>query len=294
MSLSLIEQVRRAGVPSVFSVHDDWLVYGWEADAWTRIWRGRRRVLAQPAELVFGVPTRVDVAAAGKMLFNSDYTRSRAVEAGIDAPGALVIRPGIHRRFLEPVRPTPCAWQVLYIGRVDRQKGIDTAVEALAELPETASLTVCGSGDPAYITEMHLRAAALGLGERLRFLPFAAGDEVRAIYAASDVVVFPVRWEEPWGLVPLEAMALGRPLVSTARGGSVEFLRDGENALTFPADDHLALARCIERLAEDEELRERLRQGGKQTAARYTADEFDRRTVEEVVDAGVREAADRS
>jgi glycogen synthase len=87
-------------------------------------------------------------------------------------------------------------------------------------------------------------------------------------------VLFPVRWEEPWGLVPLEAMAAGRPVVATATGGAAEYLRDGENALVVPPDDPVALAAAVRRL-EDEGLRARLVAGGRATAARYPRAAFD-------------------
>ena len=53
-------------------------------------------------------------------------------------------------------------------------------------------------------------------------------------------VLFPVRWEEPWGLVPLEAMAVGTPVVASGRGGSAEYLRDGENCLLFDVERRAA------------------------------------------------------
>jgi glycosyltransferase involved in cell wall biosynthesis len=82
--------------------------------------------------------------------------------------------------------------------------------------------------------------------------------------------VFPVRWNEPWGLVPIEAMAMGRPVVATGRGGSGEYLRDGDNCLLFEADDPRALAAALRNLADDPDLRRRLRDGGLRTAPRYT------------------------
>jgi glycosyltransferase involved in cell wall biosynthesis len=82
--------------------------------------------------------------------------------------------------------------------------------------------------------------------------------------------VFPVRWQEPWGLVPLEAMARGRPVVATGRGGSAEYLRDGENCVLFEADDPAALAAAVRRLASDSQLRIRLREDGLATAPSYT------------------------
>ncbi len=97
------------------------------------------------------------------------------------------------------------------------------------------------------------------------------------------MVVFPVRWEEPFGLVPIEAMGVGRPVVSTARGGSAEFLRPGENALVFEAGDPQALAAAVTRVASDRELRERLLEGGRQTAADHTIERFADETVQAIV-----------
>jgi len=81
-------------------------------------------------------------------------------------------------------------------------------------------------------------------------------------------------WEEPWGLVPLEAMARGRPVVATGRGGSREYLRDGENCLLFAAGSAPSLAAALRRLAEDPGLRARLRDGGLATAPRHTEPVF--------------------
>ena len=91
--------------------------------------------------------------------------------------------------------------------------------------------------------------------------------ELPDIYAGSDVVLFPVRWQEPWGLVPLEAMALGRPVIATGQGGSGEYLRDQENCLLVPPGDPRAIAAAVRRLADDPQLRARIRTGGLATAA---------------------------
>ena len=106
---------------------------------------------------------------------------------------------------------------------------------------------------------------------------FRAGerDALHGAYAESDLVVFPVVWEEPWGLVPLEAMAVGRPVVATGKGGSGEYLADGENCLVFaPPEDPVALAASVSRLAADPALRARLRQGGMHTAGRHGLEAF--------------------
>src|SRR5579859_1853819 len=81
MSLSLIERVRRLGIPAALIVHDDWLVYGPGFDQWLRMWRGRRLVLAPLAERVLGLPTSVDLQRAGRFVFNSRYTRDAAARS---------------------------------------------------------------------------------------------------------------------------------------------------------------------------------------------------------------------
>jgi glycosyltransferase involved in cell wall biosynthesis len=284
MSLSLIEQVRRAGVPAVFIVHDDWLVYGWEHDRWIRTWSSpKMRAIGRVVERVCSVPVRVDLNRAGPFVFNSRYTLERARHAGVNPPDATIVYPGIEERFLERPAPQPWRWRLAYVGRIDRQKGIDTAISALAHLPPAATLTVWGTGDERYIDEMKTLAARLGAGDRVRFEGFAGAHTLRSAYADADVVVFPVRWNEPFGLVPLEAMAMGRPVVTTSRGGTAEFVQDGSNALVFEADDAITLAACVDRLAHDEALRSRLREEGWRTAARYPVAGFAERTVDEIL-----------
>jgi glycosyltransferase involved in cell wall biosynthesis len=78
-------------------------------------------------------------------------------------------------------------------------------------------------------------------------------------------------------------MGVGRPVVTTARGGTAEFVRARENALVFDADDPAGLAGCVVRLASDPALRSRLVAGGRATAAAFTADRFADRTVDEIV-----------
>ena len=111
--------------------------------------------------------------------------------------------------------------------------------------------------------------------------------ELLAAYAEADAVVFPVLWDEPWGLVPLEAMARGRPVAATGRGGSGEYLRDGENCLLFEAGDAAELAAAVRRLAGDAQLRERLVAGGLATAPRYSATAFNE-AVERELERAVR------
>jgi glycosyltransferase involved in cell wall biosynthesis len=241
MSLSLIERVRRAGLPAVAFVHDDWLRYGPKVDGSLRL-RGKR----------------VDFDAAATYVFVSETVRSKSPRLTRTA----IAHSGIEARFLAAAPEREWSWRLLYVGRLDERKGVATAIAALDELPE-ATLTIVGTGD-----------ARLPPHDRVHLAGARPRAELPRIYADHDAVLFPVLWDEPWGLVPLEAMGIGRPVVATGRGGSGEYLRDGENCLLHPPGDAAALAAAIRRLASEPELRGHLRAGGLQTAPRHTEARF--------------------
>jgi glycosyltransferase involved in cell wall biosynthesis len=284
MSLSLIAQARRLGVPAVGVVGDDWMSYGIEVDGWLRRFDGWRRPIAPLAERLAGVPARVDLARDSKWLFISRYTRDEATRSGWDVGRCDVAHPGVDPERFPWREQAAWAWRLLYCGRIDRRKGVDQAVEALAHLPAQATLTIDGHGDEAYIAELQALAHSLGVRDRVSFQRSAHG-LVAESYAAADALIFPVRWREPWGLVPLEAMSVGRAVITTrAGGGAGEYLVEGENSLAFDAGDARALAAAVTRIAQDDDLRARLIDGGRATAARFSASAF-HDAVAEAVDA---------
>lgn len=267
MSLSLIDQVSRAGVRAVGFVHDDWMVYGPQVDQWLRLGLRLPRNFRAPISRIAGVPVSFD-PGNGTWVFVSEFIRRRALERwSLGRTG--VAHSGIAAELYRPVPPGAWGWRILSAGRVEPRKGVETAIRALPALPGEATLRIVGPASPDYLDELRRLAASLGVGERISFAELAR-DELPAAYAEADAVVFPVVWEEPWGLVPLEAMAVGRPVVATGRGGSSEYLRDGENALLFDSGDSAALAAALSRLATDEGLRARLRAGGAETAVLHT------------------------
>jgi glycosyltransferase involved in cell wall biosynthesis len=275
MSLGLLTRVLEQRLPLVVVVCDEWLVYAPDLDAWTRIFR-RRPVLGRAVRRLTGLPTSLpslrDKAVA---LYVSDYIRRRSESGSSLAPkDAAVVYCGIDRSDLDAgpgVRPRPWRWRLLYCGRLDERKGLHTAVEALALLPPDATLEVIGRGDPEYRARLDSLVTRLGLDGRVRF-DVAAREALGDRYRASDVVVFPTIWEEPFGLVPVEAMACGTPVVATGTGGSGEFLADEANCLLVPPADPAALAAAVTRLAGDEELCARLIEGGLRTAEELDID----------------------
>lgn len=246
LSLSLIS---RCSNPQLALVHDGWPLYGPGVDPWTARWGRASRHRYDPR--------RVDHWSA-----NSAYTRDRLLAGvpALDPSRSSVEHPGIDPSAFPASPARDWAGELLVLGRVEEGKGVGDAVRAL---PEGMRLTVTGSSDPD-----QLRGLQVGASPAVRFTG-PTGDPAGAI-AAADAVLFPVTWPEPWGLVPLEAMAVGRPVIATGTGGSAEYLRDGENALLVPPGDPAALRVAIGRLAGEPDLRARLVAGGRETAARFT------------------------
>ncbi len=274
MSLSLIELVRQAGLPAAGAVVDDWMWYGPRVDAWQRV-AARAGPLRGVLGRLAGVPGRVDLGAAGEWVFVSETTRRHAVEqAGWRLPRTRVAHAGIDREAFPAAPASEWGGRLLCVGRIDPRKGVATAILALAELPEMR-LDVIGPGDPAHRAELEQLVTTHGLAGRVSFRRVSR-TRLPLEYAMADAVLFPVQWEEPWGLVPLEAMAVGRPVVATGAGGSGEYLRDGENSLIYsPAGDPASLAAAIGRLASSPGLRDSLRTGGFATVESLPMNLFD-------------------
>lgn len=282
LPLTLLESVRRRRLPAVAFVADEWLDYGRWADGWTSVFTGRRARLAPLAERLVGIPATADLGRAATYLFVSEHTRRHALGLGLGLERTAVAHLGVDAAFYDPAPEVEWGWRLLYVGRIDVRKGADTAIEALGRLPGEARLEVVGAWDRHEEERLRALAAHLGVAARVHFAGHREHHELPEVYGGADAVVFPVNWDEPWGLVPLEAMAKGRPVVATGRGGSAEYLRDGENCLLFAAGDADALAGVLCRLAGDAALRGRLREGGLATAPRHTAAGF-HHAVEEAV-----------
>jgi glycogen(starch) synthase len=287
MSHSLIETTRRRGIPIVAFVHDEWLDYARFTDQWMRLFYGpRRRLAAVLVEAVTRLPTRVDYAAAGRYVFVSEFIRDGALRLPHAPRDTAIAHSGIDPAFVAPAVEREWRWRLLYVGRLDPKKGVHDAVAALARLPAQATLTIAGSWDPRDEGELAEFVRELGVDDRVTMLGQLSHEQLAALYREHDALLFPVRWEEPWGLVPLEAMASGCPVVATGRGGSAEYLEDGRNCLLAQVGHPESLAECVRRLADSPDLRARLRAGGADTAPRHTEHVFNAAVEHHLIEVG--------
>lgn len=218
--------------------------------------------------------------------FRSDYA--------VAPPEAFVVPLGVRDRSAQ-VRSTRRAGdrevRVLFVGRLERRKGVDLLLESAAKLcREHASLRFIFAGKDTPNTEMdgvtyrdafaRRHAADADLLRRVEFTGPVSEETLHQLYADCDIFVLPSRYES-FGLVLLEAMLFAKPVVAAAIGGMQEIVEHDGNGLLVPVEDAEALAGAIGRLAGDADLRRRF--GARSRAIyeqRFSAAVMTRNTVE--------------
>jgi len=195
----------------------------------------------------FSAPDPAHVAAFRNRILINDERRSKEGISANQPPSALL----------------------LFVGRLRYYKGLDDLLRALTQVP--AHLLVGGSGP----MEQPWRALAqqLGVAERVHFLGDVPDELLPSLYHAADIFVLPANARaEAFGTVLLEAMAAGLPAISTEVGTGTSYVnRQGETGLVVPPHDPEALARAINTLLSDADLRKRL---GEQARLRAHRPEF--------------------
>mgnify|MGYP006273127835 CR=1 FL=1 len=186
-----------------------------------------------------------------------------------DRPGAETIS-AIRRRYGPHI--------VLFIGKFRYYKGLDVLLRAMENVD--ARLLMIGSGP--YEARLKQLAAGSAAAGRIFFMGELADREVESFLKASDIFVLPsIFRSEAFGLAQLEAMACGKPVISTELGTGTSYVNQhGETGMVVPPGDHRALARSIHALLADPELR---RQYGEAARRRARACFSDRQMIEKTL-----------
>ena len=150
---------------------------------------------------------------------------------------------------------------ILFVGRLVREKGVQVLLQAMPEVLAAhpmAKLVVAGGGGQE---ELRAQAEALGLGDRVAFAGFVPEEDLPRLYQVAEVATFPSLYE-PFGIVALEGMASGTPVVTSDAGGFREVVRNEETGLTTYVGDAHSVALAIDRILSDPALAARLREAG--------------------------------
>lgn len=163
---------------------------------------------------------------------------------------------------------------VSYLGQIREIKGVQDFIAMARQLPHAnARFLIAGECRdpeeyPGSYSVQDLQQM-IGGDTRIRYIGYVR--EVEDVYCSSDIIVVPSRWEEPLGLINLEAGACGKPVVATRVGGIPEIVRDGENGMLVEPGNIEALTTSLTRLIEDDGLRQRMGRLGRDLIAdRFT------------------------
>ncbi|MBN6055550.1 glycosyltransferase [Nonomuraea sp. RK-328] len=211
------------------------------------------RAMGVPERRIVVVPCGVDL---GRFRPDGPEGPWPGAAAGSGAPGpdgAAAPRAGMAR--------------VLSIGRLVPRKGVDTLVQAMRLLPRAELVIAGGRVDDEEAVRLRELADGYGLGERVRIVGSVPRDEVPALMRAADVLVT-VPWYEPFGMVPVEAMACGVPVVASAVGGHLDTVAGC--GLLVPPRRPRALARALKDVLGDPGRRRAMgAAGARRTRQRY-------------------------
>jgi spore coat protein SA len=225
------------------------------------------------------------------VLFVSDFLRRRAAAAFPEhAARFRVMLNGTDSSVFKPygaqakamlagtVRLDPGHRHILYVGRLTPIKGAHVLIEAFSRIlsrEPTARLIIAGSsffeGATRTPYEEELARLAAPIGDSITFTGYLPHASLKYLYCACDVVVVPSVWQEPFGLVALEAMASGTCVVASAVGGLPEIITDGQTGLLVPPDDPGALGDAVCRVLADPDYKRKLEQSATAVVAtRFT------------------------
>ncbi|GHH70234.1 glycosyl transferase [Streptosporangium violaceochromogenes] len=269
--LATLTAARDSAVPVVHTFHALGTVkrrHQGEADTSPATRVKAERLIARQVDRVIATCSD-EVAELRRMRIPGDATR--VVPCGVDPHAFTPSGPRVD------LGPGPI---LLALGRAVPRKGVETTIRALRHVPG-ATLVVAGGcpGEPE--PERLSRVAdACGVAGRVRFLGRVSREEVPVLMRSADVVVS-VPWYEPFGIVPLEAMACGVPVVASAVGGHLDTIVPEVTGLLVPPRDEETLGHALRRLLTDPLLlkaygaagaeRARSRYGWSRVAARTVA-----------------------
>jgi glycosyltransferase involved in cell wall biosynthesis len=157
--------------------------------------------------------------------------------------------------------------RVVFAGRLVAQKGVAVLIRAAREVD--AEFVICGDGRQLHALRRLARRA--GVEGRVRFMGWLSADRLAEEFASSAIVVVPSLWPEPFGLVGIEALAAGRPVVASATGGIADWLDDGVSGLCVRPGDPHALAAALNELLADPARRRAMGEAGREAVkARFS------------------------
>jgi len=216
--------------------------------------------------------------SADHIIAVSDHTRRQLRDLyRFDASRLTTVPPGIDTERFSPQAECHSAVDeskrsILVVSRLDPRKGIDKAIRAFAQL-DRADMELLIGGTGRLESSLKELATELGVRNRVRFLGFVPDDELPGLYSSVDLFVLPSEYEG-FGIVYLEAMACGTPVLGTDVGGVPTAVDDGETGYLVGKDDVGGLATRMATLLEDDAAYEQTAMKAREWAEKHAWSEI--------------------
>ena len=186
----------------------------------------------------------------------SDWVRQSLRQDGYSIESAIVLYPGaIIEEFYQEDLPKQDHLKIAYASLVMPYKGADVLVEALSLLNAAGvkfEATIAGGSlMPDFVTELEKFVQSEEMQDRIKFPGVLSRQGLKELFKSHNILVFPSRFDEPFGISQIEAMAAGLTLVTSGTGGAAEIIDDGKDGLIFGREDPLNLAETLASLASD-------------------------------------------
>ncbi len=200
------------------------------------------------------------------------YLRRLVLAEGVPAKRITTIHNPIDTERFQPAPAEEKTIDVLYVGRLSIEKGLRTLLDALRLQTQSLNVMVAGDGP----LRKNLQSEA---GSRVQFAGWIANEQLSQLIRRAKVVVVPSLFE-PQGVVVLEAMACGVPVIGSDVGGIPEMIENGTTGWLVPPDNPVALAKAMHAALSDASLREHMGVAAARSAQEFALEKFDCRVVQ--------------
>lgn len=269
-ALSTIREAHRRGIPAVVESASAHV----EAQAELireemRRWGALERTALSGAVIA---RTAHEYAEADVIIVNSQFALRTFVERGVPAEKIIAVPYAVDETQAVERRPHDGRPRILFVGGCSLRKGVPYLLEAWRSLRSRAELRLVGAPNRRMLQRLGAGSGVVAVGHK-------TGAALAEEYASADIFVLP-SVEDGYGLVTIEAMQAGLPVIVSDHAGSSELVRDGVDGFVVPARDSGALRDRIQRLIDEPRLRRSMGESARERAASRTWDDYGRERMD--------------
>lgn len=203
---------------------------------------------------------------ASLFIANSSHVKEKLVQAGVPRDRVTVLNYFTNISYRPDIKSIH--GRILFIGRIAESKGVETLIDAVCRLDKALNWTLVIAGDGYHKARVKAIVAARGIEDKVNFSGWVSGDQKVRLLHEATVVVAPSSWPEAFGIVGIEAMACGRPVVAFDVGGISDWLENEHTGYLIPPFNTCELANKIEYLLRNSAIADKMGGAGREEVNR--------------------------